>query len=530
MTDAKGKGSLFLCLVSLLGLAVIQMGCSAAGRTKEQPNLQAHLVLSPTTLAFTMTLGGGAPPGQTLTVEDTGTGPSNWAASTDQKWCHVAPTSGNTAAGGNSTLTVSVDALSTVGASTCTVTVNDPNADDPSQTASVSYMVNADIWDWIVPYGTSDVITATAVSGDGATVVTADKQVIPGLAAEDPTKDPFYTNRALVLLAINVETGEIGDSWIDKDETGSPMPSEALSARVANGVVLVGGFEGNDGSRQAVVWQVTTNPFGVQKLKAFQLGAARTEIHGVAQDQAGNIWVSVNTDYQQCPSWCTSGDFLVVMDPGGNIERQLPLRTFSAKTSITGMYIGQTWVFASGSVLDSAGQPQTMYAGCYDPMTGDVQVAAIGSSVINPFIYQDDAGEVLIVGTAIGSSSSGPSPQSFQIFRSDDHFNFNLAVAWNGGSNGATLMGATLNQDTLTLVGFCLEGGSSQGCMVSYQLGQTLTVNSSQIFGQGYLPGGSSEGWTSAATDANGNVYLGGWGQGSGCTGACSTAFVGKLK
>ena len=128
-----------MVLVSLLGLTLTS--CGGGGTTRQLP--QPNIVLSPMTLTFNAIMGGTAPSGQTLMVENTGTASLNWTVAAGQSWCYVAPTSGSVAVGGSIALTVTVAAPASVGTSTCTVSVADPNADNSPQTATVKYVVSA---------------------------------------------------------------------------------------------------------------------------------------------------------------------------------------------------------------------------------------------------------------------------------------------------------------------------------------------------------------------------------------------------
>src|SRR5437870_369112 len=64
---------------------------------------------SPTILAFTAQAGGINPPGQTVTLTNTGGSSITWTGCSSQPWLTLAPTSGGIAAGTNSSLTVNVD-------------------------------------------------------------------------------------------------------------------------------------------------------------------------------------------------------------------------------------------------------------------------------------------------------------------------------------------------------------------------------------------------------------------------------------
>ncbi len=127
---------LLLLVVSLLGLT----SCGGGGTVR--PTAQPNIVLSPANLSFTGVSGGTAPTGQTLTVGNTGTATLNWTATAGQSWCHVSPASGSIAASGNSAIAVTVDAPTSVGKFSCTISVADPNADNSPQGAAVAYTVS----------------------------------------------------------------------------------------------------------------------------------------------------------------------------------------------------------------------------------------------------------------------------------------------------------------------------------------------------------------------------------------------------
>ncbi|MBX4189616.1 S8 family serine peptidase [Candidatus Parcubacteria bacterium] len=110
----------------------------------------AHIVLSPAAFNFSAVTGA-TPPAQALSISNSGSTTLNWIASTNQTWCRVSSSGGvaaldvvdvdaidtTTAASVN----VSVDAQSSAGIYTCSVSIRDPNADNSPQSATVTYTV-----------------------------------------------------------------------------------------------------------------------------------------------------------------------------------------------------------------------------------------------------------------------------------------------------------------------------------------------------------------------------------------------------
>ncbi len=105
------------------------------------PPTVSHINLSPTSFSFSGVSGGATPAGKNLNISNTGNAALNWTGSTNQDWCHLGSGSGSVAAGGNSNVTVSVDAPSNVGSFNCTITISGANADNTPQTATVTYVV-----------------------------------------------------------------------------------------------------------------------------------------------------------------------------------------------------------------------------------------------------------------------------------------------------------------------------------------------------------------------------------------------------
>ena len=96
--------------------------------------------LTPSTMAFTGTVGGSAPAGKTLSIYNTGAITMGWSAAADQNWCHVSPTTGTLAGGNTTAVNVTVDAPSNAGSFNCTITISSPIT--ASQSMTVNYTVN----------------------------------------------------------------------------------------------------------------------------------------------------------------------------------------------------------------------------------------------------------------------------------------------------------------------------------------------------------------------------------------------------
>jgi hypothetical protein len=116
----------------------------------------ATISLSPTTLTFSSArltvcngvTAGSNPASQTITLSNTGQATLNYSAAASMvgggSWLSVTPASGAVAAGGNTTLTVSINLTGlTAGTYTGTITVTDPDASNSPQTVSITLNVTA---------------------------------------------------------------------------------------------------------------------------------------------------------------------------------------------------------------------------------------------------------------------------------------------------------------------------------------------------------------------------------------------------
>jgi len=414
-----------------------------------------------------------------------------------------------------------------------TVTVT-ATSEDATQSASAAVVV---IFNWVAYYAPQALndsgATAIALSSDGTELVVADNRAIP----DSP-------DTAAGLLLFDAKTGELEDSsW-----TISPTPSKLYSMVTdpATGIIYAAGYQGKGSSCEALLLKITPgDPLQVTTLTNFQLGNVRTEVH-VLQLYGGSIYLAVNTDYQVCPSFCTSGDFVVLVNPSsGNITSELPLRTMSESSDITGMYVSPQWIYATGNILDTSGDITGTYEAHYVPATGEVQPpVVIGESPLlyDSSVFQNAVGELLIAGTVYYSAAQ----QSFEISGSDASFNGNLFGLWDGGNDGTVsvnrVFGAALNpQGGLTVVGSCSQVGNSDpsqtdGCAISWlgiqPANQYLPIIWSQRFDSAHMPGGTSAVWWGAVYDSQGNLLTAGRGTDgrSGCGATpCSTAVVGKF-
>lgn len=111
--------------------------------TIPQPT-HSHIALTPNALSFSGITGGPAPTTKTTQLTNSGNASMVWSATANQTWCHVTPSSGTVAIGGNTTLTISLDAPTVAGTLSCNLTFTASNADNNPQTLTVTYVVTAD--------------------------------------------------------------------------------------------------------------------------------------------------------------------------------------------------------------------------------------------------------------------------------------------------------------------------------------------------------------------------------------------------
>jgi hypothetical protein len=95
--------------------------------------------LSLTTAALATDPPGAAPVSKAVTLSNSGSAVLNWNARTDQQWCRLSQYNGRLSVSGSATFTIVADAPPKVGASICTVTVSDTNADNSPQTMTITY-------------------------------------------------------------------------------------------------------------------------------------------------------------------------------------------------------------------------------------------------------------------------------------------------------------------------------------------------------------------------------------------------------
>jgi len=101
------------------------------------------LGLSPSSLSFAATEGGGNPPAQTLTVTNTGAGTLTWTVAPNAGWLTLAPSPVALAAGASQALTVSIDITSlAAGSRPATITVTAAGASNSPQAVPVTLTVS----------------------------------------------------------------------------------------------------------------------------------------------------------------------------------------------------------------------------------------------------------------------------------------------------------------------------------------------------------------------------------------------------
>jgi hypothetical protein len=101
----------------------------------------ADISVSPKTLSFSADIQGSLPSPQSVTLSNTGTASSSWTTSSNQSFCHASPSSGTTAAGSSSPISVSMTIPSSTGTYSCIVSISDSKALNSPQQVSVSFAV-----------------------------------------------------------------------------------------------------------------------------------------------------------------------------------------------------------------------------------------------------------------------------------------------------------------------------------------------------------------------------------------------------
>jgi hypothetical protein len=167
---------------------------ASAQVTVNNPVPASHLNLAPSTLAFSGVSGSVTPPPQSVTLSNTGNTTSNWSASTNQAWCHVAPTFGSVNASSSTLLSVSMDAPSNIGTFNCNISITDPAADNSPQVIAVTYTVTGVVSnDTIAPtVGITSPINGATVAKRSTITISADATDDTGVV-----KVLFYVNGTL---------------------------------------------------------------------------------------------------------------------------------------------------------------------------------------------------------------------------------------------------------------------------------------------------------------------------------------------
>jgi concanavalin A-like lectin/glucanase superfamily protein/BACON domain-containing protein len=230
------------------------------------------LAVSPTSVAFSATVGGAAPAAQNVSVTNTGSGTLSWTAADDAAWLAVAPASGT--APGTITLTPSITGLA-AGTYTGTVTVTAAGATGSPKSIPVTLTVNPSTppnligaWGFDEPSGTN----ATDASGrghtgtiSGATRTTAGR--FGGALSFDGVNDIVNvadTN------ALDLTTGMTLEAWIQPTAVGSAWRTVLMKEQPGNLVYSL--YAGNGGGGPAT-HVFTTGDIGINGTAATPIGS-----------------------------------------------------------------------------------------------------------------------------------------------------------------------------------------------------------------------------------------------------------------
>ena len=129
---------------SLMAAVVIAAGGVVALAQNAWAGPAPSILLSTVTMTFNATEGGPNPATQTFDVGNEGRGGTtlNWTGGDDRPWRSMAPTNGAVPQGLSDTVTVTVvTGALTAGVYVCTITIDDPAANDGPQIITVTFNV-----------------------------------------------------------------------------------------------------------------------------------------------------------------------------------------------------------------------------------------------------------------------------------------------------------------------------------------------------------------------------------------------------
>jgi hypothetical protein len=248
------------------------------------------LAVSPTSVAFSATVGGAAPAAKSVDVTNTGSGTLNWTAASDASWLTVTPSG---SAPGTVTLTPSIVGLA-AGTYTATVTVTAPGATGSPKTVAVTLTVNPSIppnligaWGFDEPSGT----TATDASGRGhtGTITGGALRTSPGKFGGAISFDGIDD---LVTVAdtnaLDLTTGMTLEAWVRPTAVGSAWRTVLLKEQPGD---LIYSLYATDATGRAATHIFTTADRGLSGTAAT---AANAWTHLAATYDGANQRLYVN--------------------------------------------------------------------------------------------------------------------------------------------------------------------------------------------------------------------------------------------
>ena len=228
------------------------------------------LAVSPSTVAFSATVGGSAPAAQNVSVTNTGSGTLNWTAADDAAWLTVTPSG---TAPSNLTLTPSISGLA-AGTYTATVTVTAAGATGSPKSIAVTLTVNPSVpanligaWGFDEPTGNAVDASGRGHAGtiSGATRTAAGR--FGGALSFDGVNDIVTvadTN------ALDLTTGMTLEAWVRPTAIGTDWRTVVLKEQPGN---LIYSLYAGDSAGRAATHIFTTADRGLSGTSATPVDA-----------------------------------------------------------------------------------------------------------------------------------------------------------------------------------------------------------------------------------------------------------------
>ncbi len=214
---------------------------ASAAFTKTVPPSGTGLTLNPSSLQFNAVSGGATPAPQTVTITNTTGSEVTWGGVWNLDWCFLSPTSNSIPAGGQQTLTVSVDSPSNTGSFACNITFNS-NAGGTAPVLAITYTVtdsqptSAVSTPTISPNGgtySSAQSVSLASATSGATIRYTTDGSTPSSTVGTVYSGPFSVATSATVKAIAYKSGSPDSSVASASFTINTAPAQVATPTIS---------------------------------------------------------------------------------------------------------------------------------------------------------------------------------------------------------------------------------------------------------------------------------------------------------